>query len=166
MVFLVHDISDVPVDLSKLCNFLKWKASTAAGFVSMVLTWILTRLGVLPFTIYWSVLTESWMVCSTGVVDPIYYVCYRHLFFVGLGLLILLHLAWFGMFIQMGYVLLKKGEAHDLSEHKKGEEEHTPPPSPELLLQLQQQQQQQRQQQSKQNGLSQNNGNGHSKKKR
>ena len=27
----------------------------------------------------------------------------------------------FTMFLQMGWVLVSKGEAHDLSEHKKGE---------------------------------------------
>ena len=125
MVFLVHDISDVPVDLSKLANFLKWKVSTATCFFLMVLVWCCTRLGVLPFTIYRSILTEGWMVCSSGVVDPIYYVHFRHFFNTLMGLLIFLHLAWFTMFIQMGYVLIRKGEAHDLSEHKKGEKVNT-----------------------------------------
>jgi TLC domain len=121
MVFLVHDISDIPVDLSKLANFLKWKVTTAVCFFFMVIVWCCTRLGVLPFVIFWSVLTEGWMVCSSGVVDPILYVHFRHFFNVLMGLLIFLHLAWFTMFIQMGYVLIRKGEAHDLSEHKKGE---------------------------------------------
>jgi hypothetical protein len=121
MVFLVHDISDIPVDLSKLANFLKWKATTAVCFFSMVIVWCCTRLGVLPFVIFWSVLTEGWMVCASGVVDPILYVHFRHFFNVLMGLLIFLHLAWFTMFLQMGYVLIRKGEAHDLSEHKKGE---------------------------------------------
>jgi hypothetical protein len=121
MVFLVHDISDVPVDLSKLANFLKWKATTAMCFASMVIVWCMTRLGALPWVIYKSVLYESWMVCSSGVIDPIYYVFYKPFFVVLIGSLITLHLAWFAMFIQMGYVLISKGEAHDLSEHKKGE---------------------------------------------
>jgi hypothetical protein len=38
------------------------------------------------------------------------------------GLLLVLHIAWFGMFIQMGWVLVSKGEPQDLSEHKKGED--------------------------------------------
>jgi hypothetical protein len=121
MVFLIHDISDVPVDLSKLANFLKWKATTATCFASMVLVWCMTRLGVLPFVIYRSVLNESWMVCASGVIDPIYFVYYKPIFVFLIGLLILLHLAWFTMFVQMGWVLISKGEAHDLSEHKKGE---------------------------------------------
>ena len=46
---------------------------------------------------------------------------YQPLFVFGLGFLILLHFFWFTMFIRMGYVLIRKGEAHDFSEHKKGE---------------------------------------------
>ena len=123
MVFLVHDLSDVPVDLSKLANFLKWKRTTVACFTLMVVVWCLTRLGILPFVIYKSVLLESWQVCDSGVIDPIFYVCYRHIFFVSMGLLIFLHLAWFTMFLKMGYVLVRKGETHDLSEHKSGEDQ-------------------------------------------
>lgn len=121
MVFLVHDISDVPVDLSKLANFLKWKTTTALCFAAMVFVWCLTRLGALPFVIYKSLIYESWMVCQSGVIDPIYYIHYKPFFVVLVGLLIVLHLAWFTMFLQMGWVLVSKGEAHDLSEHKKGE---------------------------------------------
>jgi hypothetical protein len=123
MVFIVHDISDVPVDLSKLANFLKWKATTVTCFLSMVIVWLMTRLYVLPFVIFRSVVTESWLVCANGYVHPIYWVMYRPPFIVLMGLLILLHLIWFSMFIRMGYVLVSKGEAHDLSEHRAGEQE-------------------------------------------
>jgi TLC domain len=121
MVFLVHDISDIPVDLSKLANFLKWKATTATCFATMVLIWMLTRLTILPFVIYRSVLWESWLVCQNGYIPPIYHVLYKPIFVVLIGLLILLHFIWFSMFIRMGYVLVCKGEAHDLSEHRQGE---------------------------------------------
>jgi hypothetical protein len=127
MVFLVHDVSDVPVDLSKLTNFLKWKKSTAVCFVMMVVVWCVTRLAILPFFIYKSVLKESWMVCTSGVIHPIYYVFYQPFFVFLMGLLIVLHLAWFTMFIQMGWFLIFKGEAHDLSEHKSGESQASPP---------------------------------------
>ncbi|KAG7343720.1 TLC domain containing protein [Nitzschia inconspicua] len=121
MVFLVHDISDIPVDLSKLANFLKWKATTAMCFATMVWVWMLTRLTILPFVIYRSVLWESWLLCQNGYIPPIYHVLYKPVFAVLIGLLILLHFIWFSMFIRMGYILVCKGEAHDLSEHKKGE---------------------------------------------
>jgi len=123
MVFLVHDISDIPVDLSKLANFLKWKRSTGVCFFTMVVVWSITRLTILPFVIFKSAMTESWMVCSNGVVDPILYIFYKPIFVFLVGLLIVLHAAWFTMFLQMGYYLIFKGEAHDLSEHKTGENE-------------------------------------------
>eukprot|EP00543_Licmophora_paradoxa_P000594 CAMPEP_0202450002 /NCGR_PEP_ID=MMETSP1360-20130828/8662_1 /ASSEMBLY_ACC=CAM_ASM_000848 /TAXON_ID=515479 /ORGANISM="Licmophora paradoxa, Strain CCMP2313" /LENGTH=213 /DNA_ID=CAMNT_0049068111 /DNA_START=608 /DNA_END=1249 /DNA_ORIENTATION=+ len=120
-VFIVHDVSDVPVDLSKLANFLKWKVSTALCFATMVLLWLVFRLGLLPFVIYRSVLLESHRVTTEGSIDMIYYRTYRPIFVVLIGLILLLHLAWFSMFIKMGYLLIFKGERHDLSEHKAGE---------------------------------------------
>jgi hypothetical protein len=124
MVFLVHDISDVPVDLSKLANFLKWKKTTSVCFFTMCCLWMITRLSILPFFIYKSVLYESWMVCKSGVIHPLYYVLYQPIFVFLMGLLIVLHLAWFTMFLQMGWFLIFKGEAHDLSEHKSGESQN------------------------------------------
>ena len=124
MVFLVHDISDVPVDLSKLANFLKWKRATTICFATMCLLWLVLRLGILPFVIYKSVLTESVFILETGYIDPEYYLLYRGFFYYLVGQIILLHIAWFCMFLRMGYLLAFKGEAHDLSEHKQGEAQH------------------------------------------
>mmetsp|Transcript_11281 Transcript_11281/g.31210 ORF Transcript_11281/g.31210 Transcript_11281/m.31210 type:complete len:423 (-) Transcript_11281:1207-2475(-) len=121
MVFLVHDLSDVPVDLSKLANFLKWKITTVVCFVLMVLVWMATRLGALPFIIFRSIAFESWLVLRRGAVDALAVHFYLHIFLVLLGMLIMLHVAWYFMFIRMGWVLVSKGETHDLSEHKTGE---------------------------------------------
>lgn len=126
MVFMLHDISDIPVDLSKLANFLKWKTTTVVCFVSMCITWLLTRLIILPFIVWRSIIYESWLVCADGYVPPMYYNMFQPIFVFLLGFLILLHFFWFTMFIQMGYVLIRKGEAHDLSEHKNGEDQCNP----------------------------------------
>ena len=121
MVFFVHDISDIPVDLSKLANFLKWKTTTTICFVTMCITWLQTRLIILPFIVWRSIIYESWLVCADGYIPPMYYNMFQPVFVFLLGFLILLHFFWFTMFIRMGYVLIRKGEAHDLSEHKNGE---------------------------------------------
>jgi hypothetical protein len=121
MVFLVHDISDVPVDLSKLANFLKWKRTTIVCFILMCVTWLVFRLMVLPFIIYKSILTESAMMLDEGYIDPLYYLTYRYPFYYLIAQIIMLHVAWFFMFLRMGYLLASRGEAHDLSEYKKGE---------------------------------------------
>lgn len=123
MVFLIHDISDVPVDLSKLANFLKWKWTTLSCFLSMVAVWMVTRLYILPVVIYRSILTESHFVVEDGL-PVLLYVHNRHFFYILVGLLILLHVAWFGMFLQIFSTFLRKSECHDLSEHKDGEKQH------------------------------------------
>lgn len=125
MVFLLHDISDIPVDLSKLANFLKWKTTTVVCFVSMCITWLLTRLLILPFIVWRSIIYESWLVCAGNYIPPMYYNMFQPIFVFLLGFLILLHFFWFTMFLRMGYVLIRKGEAHDLSEHKNGEDQLT-----------------------------------------
>lgn len=122
MVFLVHDLSDVPVDLSKLANFLKWKITTLLCFFTMVAVWLATRLYTLPVTIYGAILTQSQYVVQDGL-PVLLYIHYRYMFYVLVGLLILLHVAWFGMFLQMLATFVKRNECHDLSEHKTGEEE-------------------------------------------
>jgi len=121
MVFIIHDISDIPVDLSKLANFLKWKTTTTICFVGMCITWLFTRLLILPFVVWRSIIYESWLIFADGYIPAMYYNMFRPVFVFLLGFLILLHFFWFTMFIRMGYVLIRKGEAHDLSEHKNGE---------------------------------------------
>jgi hypothetical protein len=123
MVFMVHDLSDIPVDLSKLANFLKWKAATAACFATMVLFWLIFRLGMLPFVILKSSIYDGHLVLETGVTPLDCFVVYRSFFVALLIAIVMLHAAWFSMFIQMGYLLIFKGETHDLSEHKKGEDQ-------------------------------------------
>jgi len=55
-----------------------------------------------------------------------YYNMFKPIFVFLLGFLILLHFFWFTMFIRMGYVLIRKGETHDFSEHKNGEVQYSP----------------------------------------
>lgn len=123
---IVHDISDIPVDLSKLANFMKWKKTTLICFSTMCIVWIITRLTILPFVLFNSGLFESHIILVEKSVAPEVYFCYRPLFtFITVGL-ISLHAMWFMMFMQMIKVLILKGEQHDLSEHKKGEKDANP----------------------------------------
>jgi hypothetical protein len=126
VVLFLHDVSDVPVDLSKLANFVKWKKTTIVCFVTMMVVWFVTRLVLLPYVPGYSIVFQ----CPQLLEEPIHmepsllYSVYW-IFCSLCGLMFVLHLSWFGMFLQMGYVLLSKGEAHDLSEHKKGEMDAT-----------------------------------------
>lgn len=109
------------MDLSKLANFVKWKWTTVACFTCMTLVWLYTRLIIFPFTIVRTFVFQSHYVMQEGAIPAICYVCYRHFFYVFLSTLILLHLAWFIMFLRMYHALLVTKKCHDLSEHKNGE---------------------------------------------
>jgi hypothetical protein len=145
MVFFIHDVSDVPVDLSKLAHFVRFKVTTVTCFCAMVGVWCYTRLYLLPFIIYRSVLTQSSYVCgytcqdqtpsaskgnemgkavrTVEGVSPILYLVYRHAFYGLVAFLILLHLVWFLMFLRIFHSLIFKRKVEDLSEHKSGEKE-------------------------------------------
>jgi TLC domain len=138
-VFWIHDVSDVPVDLSKLAHFVRWKVSTVVCFCGMVAVWCWTRLYLLPFVVYRAVLNQSVHVCegwdafvsstsndddtiTKSGVSPLLYMVYRHAFYVLIAFLILLHTVWFMMFLQIFYSLIFKRKVEDLSEHKSGED--------------------------------------------
>lgn len=122
MVFMVHDISDVPVDMSKLANFMKWKVATIASFSLLLVTWVVARLYILPFVIVKGVFDYT---SRLHEVESLINV--KH-YFVMLpafeGLLVgitSLHGFWFLILVRILFHLVVKGERHDLSEHKQGE---------------------------------------------
>ncbi len=125
MVFLIHDVSDVPVDMSKLANFVKWTKTTIFCFVSMVILWTATRMTILPFVIVRSVWYESHLVFSEGMMDARTYKMYFAMFFTLLCGITALHYFWFGIFIKIARDLTK-GKVQDYAEHKKGEPESLP----------------------------------------
>jgi ceramide synthetase len=123
MLLLLHDISDVPVDLSKLANFMKWKITTIVCFISILVMWSITRLGILPFVIWKTIYLEGKIVYMEGPIDRRLHDMYVRGFAVLIACLIGLHLFWFSILIRMGYRLVTKGERHDLTEHKNGEDQ-------------------------------------------
>lgn len=124
MIFLIHDVSDVPIDMSKLANFVKWKITTIVCFVVMVLLWIITRLTIFPFVICRAVLVESheYLVLK-GTLDPALHDAYYALFYGLLAALVFLHVTWFLILLRIGWTLVSKGERHDYTEHKAGEKQ-------------------------------------------
>jgi hypothetical protein len=123
MVFWIHDISDVPVDLCKLANFVKWKISTVVMFLLLLVAWLYCRLLVLPFTIWRSIYLEAWGCVYGDEEMNVYFYTFQPAFLLLLGILILLHFVWFSMFIKMLIILATKGETHDMTEHKQGEKQ-------------------------------------------
>ena len=123
MVFMVHDISDVPVDMSKLANFMKWKITTIVCFVILVIVWAITRLGILPFVIIKGVYEFSDVLYLEENMDVLQYCMIINVGFKNLLCgITMLHAFWFFILVRIGYRLVTKGERHDLSEHKQGED--------------------------------------------
>jgi len=122
VILFLHDISDVPVDLSKLANFVKWKKTTIVCFAIMVIVWFITRLILLPYIPGYSIVFQCVQLLEDPInMEPSLLYSVYWIFVTLCALILFLHVTWFGMFIKMGFVLLSKGEAHDLTEHKKGE---------------------------------------------
>lgn len=124
MVFLIHDVSDVPVDLSKLANFMKWKIATVTCFVLLMAVWAVTRLWILPFVIIKATFDHSPIMCETGALDLWSYQLQGTIFQALLLGITCLHAFWYVILIRIGYRLVAKGQVHDLTEHKQGEEQH------------------------------------------
>lgn len=113
MVFLVHDLSDVPVDLSKLANFLRYRITTIGCFVLMTIVWIITRLYILPVRILLNCSRLSHYLLEEGSLDVTVYAAYRHFFYGGLSLLVALHVAWFCLFLNIFKTLIVDKVAMD-----------------------------------------------------
>ena len=123
VIMVLHDISDVPVDLSKLANFVKWKTTTTVCFVSMCLVWLATRLGFFPLVVIRSTLFDTLLLINEEHMEPELFYSVYWIFMIFVFVIFALHCTWFVMLIKIGYLLLLKGEAHDLSEHKQGEKQ-------------------------------------------
>lgn len=123
MTLILHDISDVPIDMSKLANFLKWKKATICCFGIMLVSWIIFRLAIYPYMLIQAGYFGSFVVRDNYGMEADMFLLYQRWLNIGLSCLVLLHYWWFSMFVKMGIILVTKGETHDLSEHKKGEKQ-------------------------------------------
>jgi hypothetical protein len=122
IIFLLHDVSDIPGLVAKLANCVKYKATAGASFAVTIICWYVARLHILPFSVLRSILYESHLIVPG--VDEIYHRVYTHgIFTYMIALLIVLHTVWFFMFLKIAYAFAFKGEMHDLTVHKEGEED-------------------------------------------
>ena len=110
MVAFVHDISDAIVSLAKFLHSMDFSMLVVGPvYLLMQVAWFYFRLMCLPF-----IMIDVYNIRYAEVrihLQPYYQVSN-----VFLGVLFLLHVFWFGLFQKMNYMLLFKGEAHDLQE--------------------------------------------------
>jgi hypothetical protein len=114
--------------MSKLANFVKWKTATTVSFIALLIFWVLLRLLALPLVIIKTVLYEGTVHMGTIPLGPFYYhLAYLTVFKILLLSIFFLHIVWFIILVRIAVRLALKGEAHDLSEHKKGEDHKIQP---------------------------------------
>lgn len=121
VVLYLHDISDVLIDVAKMCNFLKLKLPTAVTFIGMMGVWGYYRMWFFPNYVIRSAIVDTEEV-GVGIYGRENYMIYRGVFVSLLVTLLGLHVYWFGLFCEMARLLAVKFETHDLSVHKDGEE--------------------------------------------
>ena len=100
----LHDVGDIFVKLTRLCNMLDLHIATGVTFLAMMCVWAYTRLFMLPMYIFY-------IVTELRYPEPITH--FQPLIWIELVFLMImqvLHIYWFGLFIQMGFRLLTKGE--------------------------------------------------------
>ena len=113
MILLVHDMSENPVQMSKIANFFKMKATTVFLVISMLVVWIASRLIIFPFVICKSVWYESYeYMVLMGTLDPAAYEAYYLPFYISLGFLIYLHIIWFSALLKIGWKIVSTEEGH------------------------------------------------------
>lgn len=116
MVLLVHDINDIPLEVGKALIYMGRTVLPNIMFVFLIVSWIGSRLGLLPFKIIYSTWNESITQIPTDVI-PFY-----HAFNYALMFLVVLHVYWFALILKVAYrtVVQNKEIADHREEHDGG----------------------------------------------
>uniref|UniRef100_A0A2P2I880 Ceramide synthase 6-like n=1 Tax=Hirondellea gigas TaxID=1518452 RepID=A0A2P2I880_9CRUS len=105
LTVVLHDIADIPLQLSKLFIYLRWKKCCDITFATFALLWIITRCGIFPLKIVSSTLLYAHTIVP---MHPVYYI-----FNVLLVLLAVLHYYWTYFIIRIIINTAIKGYVED-----------------------------------------------------
>ena len=120
LVLYVHDVSDIFVDVLKLCNYLKLEGArcffvTEVAYVSCVAGWMYWRLYQYPFRVIYGSYTGMMGVTAFSARSPHVILGIPVMthdmpllieLFVLLGTLAVLHVYWFHLFLMIGWRLM------------------------------------------------------------
>jgi len=132
LILLIHDSSDVPVDLLKMMNYLKLEGTaglflTEGMFAIMMLSWLVVRLIIFPYKLIYSTLHESHLLAGRSPYArngefwldlfppgmPFWLVAN-----ICLSVLYVCHVIWFRMFARILWKIMTLGP------HATGQQEH------------------------------------------
>jgi len=105
VVMLLHDVSDVPLDMVRVFGVLKLKAPQIASMVLTLLAWGYWRLYFFPLKVVRSAMVESSYSPKDAENDPTgaYFVATKSAYVVLLSSLCVLHYVWYWMMLQKCY---------------------------------------------------------------
>lgn len=111
LVLICHDVSDIFLEWTKTLNYAKVNDFyQIVGYLMVLITWMVTRLGIFPFQIIWSSLIESCQFLPVDQIFPIFL-----LFNLCLMILFLMHIYWWFLIIRIGY---RKLQGHELKDDR------------------------------------------------
>nr|XP_049699062.1 ceramide synthase 6 isoform X1 [Helicoverpa armigera] len=102
LVLLLHDCADIFVESVKASKYAKYQKLCDALFLMLIVVWIGTRVGIYPFYLIWSTSIRAPMLLP---MFPAYYI-----FNSLLCLLLVLHIVWTWLILQIAYVAIKAGQ--------------------------------------------------------
>jgi hypothetical protein len=122
LVMFLHDISDLPLDLLRICGLIKWTIGQTISYVLTVLTWAYWRLWWYPTVVLMTIHRDSKSLtrelpCAIG--ECSYAQMPERYYFLGfLGTLLVLHIIWFRLMILKGIAeLLPSKSSQHYSEN-------------------------------------------------
>lgn len=105
LMLLVHDVADIPLQMSKMLIYLEWKKLCDAVFAFFSILWIVTRCGIYPF---WIVKNTLFYAVYLVPMHPVYYI-----FNLLLSLLAILHYYWTYFILRIIVNTTVKGKIED-----------------------------------------------------
>ncbi|XP_045490395.1 ceramide synthase 5 [Pieris rapae] len=102
LVLLLHDCADIFVEGVKASKYAGYQKLCDALFLALIVAWISTRVVIFPFYIIWSTLVRAPQLVP---MFPAYYI-----FNSLLCLLLVLHVVWTTLILQIAYNAMKAGQ--------------------------------------------------------
>jgi len=112
LVVVAHDTNDVIFEIGKIFVYREMKIMMNACFILIMISWVITRLGIFPFIIIRSTLFESIEYVPWDLAPHMFY----YEFNFGLIFLLCLHIYWFWLMIQILIRSLKGTPVTDVRE--------------------------------------------------
>jgi len=112
LVLTVHDSSDIVIDLLKMSNYLERETITACIFITNLVTWVYLRLYCYPFWVMHAASIASWEHATRESLPYLPWLFTNTL----LGVLVVLHVYWYALFIRMLIHLIRDGSSKKAAE--------------------------------------------------